>query len=416
MKDYKKVAEDVFRRRDEIIAENKLRRKRLVEIGVSAACWAAVGAVGFGIWKTNIREKNINTVDPQSSTSQGANASLNNSDPISENSVPNNSDNEFIIDGVDIRCLPRHSNVLIGYHTCIDSYDIESEGRLVGVTGVEYGHQLGAGDVMFSTGLINAMAKYGQTDEYGEIYYDVIIGYYKYSSGVEPNMELFESECEKFGKNFFIETDTDGHCYLGTHNATYDMLKNLAPNDEYGYYVYLRGDFFGDTDTSSNKRVYNHGDHTAFFELEGVDFCHPRGKITNIDADIKEPEYSPDNGTVVISQSLKKAIETYGKEDKNGVIDYRVIIEYYKDGKRIESTKELWESESAGGFHSHSSDGGAHWEHYIGSDMTVDRLESFKPNGEYGCVLYLYNAYFGYPYKYDDNIVNGLYNNGVYFE
>lgn len=418
MKDYKKVAEDVFRRRDEIIAENKLRRKRLVEICASAACWVAVAAIGFGIWKTNISGKNIGTVDPQSGTSQGANVSRVNSEPLSGNtSDTNNTFNKFLDDnGVDIRCYPRHSNVFIGYHTRIDNYDIQSEGIIDRPTGVMYGSQINAGDVLYSNELKQAMAKYGETDEYGEIYYDVIIQYYKFNSGIEPDMELFESEREKFGINFFIETDIDGHCYLGTHNATYDMLKNLAPNDEYGYYIRLRGEIY----INSNKCVYNHGDHTASFELEGADFCKLRGQITNIDADIKEPEHSPENGTAVISESLKKAVEMYGKEDKNGELYYDVVVEYYKDGKRINTTWEIHDFEEARGsklaIESHSNDFGATWEHRMHKMMTVDEIESFEPSAEYGYVLHLKNFYLGLPYDLMSNVINGLYNNGVYIE
>lgn len=425
MKDYKKVAEDVFRRRDEVIAENKIRRKRVVEICASAACWVAVAAVGFGIWKTNIHGKNIETVDSQPGTSQEANISLPNSEPLSDNTSNMNNINEFIVDGVDIRCLPRHSNVAIFHHTRIDHFDIEEipdgihtfdQGTMIEG---EWIHTAQKGTKQLSRSLREAIAEYGSTDEYGDIQYDVIIELYRGNMRVNPTMGLFESECERFGTNFYFEKDSQTKkCYLGLA-ATLETLENLTLSEDYCYIFRLRGNYLNDTDTSSNTRVYNHGDHTALFELEGADFCHPRGTVKNIDAEITEPEYSPDNGTVLFSESLKKAIEKYGKTDKNGELYYEAVFEYYKDGERIDSTKELWEEESVRGvrvsFGSKSDDWGENWVHWIWSTKTVNELENFKPTGDYGIVIYLFDPYFGYPFKYDDNIINGLYNNGVFF-
>ena len=282
MKDYKTVAEDVFRRRDEVIEENKIRRKKLAEVGISAACWAAVGAVGFGVWKTQIDGKTVNSQDILSSTEQKAPDymlgsefapadSISSSISESETSVPdkpNEADNNYDNAVIDIRCYPPiHGGI---------------NGPLVD-----------------------------------------------------------------------------------------DIMKM-------------------------------------------------RGRISNIDVEIERGEYSPKNGTVVIANSLKAAIEKYGAEDSHGELDYHVLIEYYKDGKPIEITKDLWQSEWDRriqlNFESYSSDWGATYEHHIWSFMTVNDIESFEPSEEYGYVLHLYDSYFGYPYELMDNIINGLYNNGVYIE
>ena len=281
MKDYKTVAEDVFRRRDEVVEENKIRRKKIVEVGISAACWAAVGAVGFGVWKTHVNGKIGNSGDNLISTEQRApdnmlgsefapadsiNSAISESEASVSDTKPDEADNEYIVDGVDIRCcVPIHSG--------------------------------------------------------------------------------FNGPAEN---------------------------------------------------------------HTI------------KGHISNIDVDYEEAGYSPENGTVVFANSLKKAIEIYGAEDSHGELYYHVIIEYYKDGELVEITKDLWQSEHDRGarlnFESYSSDWGATFEHHIWNNMTVSELESFEPGEEYGYVLHLYNAYFGYPYKLMDNIINGLYNNGVYIE
>lgn len=289
MKDYKTVAEDVFRRRDEVIEENKTRRKKLTEIGVSAACWAAVGAVGFGVWKTQIDRKTVNSQDVLSGTEQKAPSDSIHSDDLDEYlSHPYNSSG--------------HNN----------------DG-------------------------INSTVSESKTNKDDNNYDNVVV---------------------------------DIRCYPPIHGGIDGSLVD--------------------------------------------DIMKMRGRISNIDVEIERGEYSPENGTAVIANSLKTAVEKYGAEDSHGELDYHVLIEYYKDGKPIEITKVLWESEYDRGiqlnFESYSSDWGATYEHHIWSFMTVSDIESFKPSEEYGYVLYLYDSYFGYPYELMDNIINGLYNNGVYIE
>ncbi len=473
MKDYKNVAEDVFRRSREIIEQNKLRRKKHIEIGVSAACWAVVGAVGVGVWATS-RQNNADTVvsrgqfandgkdhsqerDTVLSSTTDAETSIsysekhepaysttaNNTDfkcnpPHSnitshtgiescstadvETSYPSTVDVKTSLPeinsdtgDIDIRCCPSHSQICITAHTRIDSFGSEGGDKYAAPEG---------GQVIFDKSLTDAMAAYGKTDEYGEIMYDVMVEHYKDGKRVNPTRELWESELERFGNSFYFETDSSDpdnvKHYTGIRSASYEMLENFAPSGDYGYVVVLRDNFFGDINTEPNERLYSHGDHTAAFELEGADFCKPRGCISNIDFEIEEVDYSPENGTVIVGESLKKAIEMYGREDKNGELDYRVLIEYYKDGKHIDTTKEVWDNEQERGarlsFETYSSEWGKNVEHRIYRFMTVDELESFEPSGEYGYVLHLYNVYLGNPYSLRDNIINGLYNNGVFID
>lgn len=421
MKDYKNVAEDVFRRSAEIIEQNKLRRKKRIEICVSAACWAAVAAVGVGVWTTSRQHD----ADMVTSELQFANDSKDQESdivissatkPIISTSYPEEGEPSTTVNGIDIRCYPVHSNVMIPSHTRIGFYGSDGVDKYAAPEG---------GQVIFDRSLKEAMAAYGKSDEYGDIVYDVMIEYCKDGKRVDPTRELWESELERFGNSYYLETDnTDPdnvRHYTGIRSASYEMLKNFTPSEDYGYFVVFRGEFFDGIDTGSNERLYSHGDHTASFELEGADFCNPpRGSISNIDVDIVEDEYSPENGTVVIAKSLKKAIETYGREDKNGELNYRVILEYYKDGERIDTTKEIWDSEQERGaelsFETYSTEWGKNVEYRIYRYMTMDEIKNFEPSGEYGYVLHLYNVYLGNPYSLRDNIINGLYNNGVYID
>lgn len=423
MKDYKDVAEDVFRRSAEIIEQNKLRKKKRIEICVSAACWAAVAAVGVGVWTTSRRHD----ADMVTSELQFANDSKNQESDtvISSATKPIMSCSSSCSEAepldiskgssIDIRCYPVHSNVMIPSHTRVGFY---------GGDGVDKYAAPEGGQVIFDRSLKEAMAAYGKSDEYGDIVYDVMIEYFKDGKRVDPTRALWESELERFGSSYYLETDnTDPdnvRHYTGIRSASYEMLENFTPSEDYGYFVVLRGDLFDGIDTGPNERLYSHGDHTASFELEGADFCNPRGSISNIDFEIEEGDYSPENGTVVIAKTLKIAMAYYGRSDKNGEIDYRVILEYYKDGERVDPTKEIWDSEQARGaelsFETYSTEWGKNVEYRIYRYMTVDEIKNFEPSGEYGYVLHLYNVYLGNPYSLKDNIINGLYNNGVYID
>ncbi len=385
MKDYKNVAEDVFRRSNEVIEENKRRRRKRMEIGVSAACWAAVGAIGFGIWRSSgLRVSDnvisagdspnnvIDHVDEFTANSQGSLVGKEPSSGLSPDYPV--LDNEYIDkDGIDIRCRP------------IIHLPMQTADRVIG------------NQVLFTGKLQEKITPEGRINE--ELF-DVVVEYYKDGERVTPSPELLHFERERTGIGFELKIDTEtGISYMRCPGITCDMLaEKLTPYEEYGCIVYLTGDFL---DQTKDK-----------FKI--------LGRISNIDVDVEEPEHSPENGTAVVSEALKKAVETYGREDKNGEIKYDVIVEYYKAGERVETTKEIYEFEQARGsklgFESHSDDFGATWTHRLHKWMNVEEIESFEPGEEYGYVLHLRNAYLGKPYELMDNIINGLYNNGVYFE
>ena len=49
MKNYKEMADSVFQRSDEIIAENKRKRKNLIGITSAISCVCLVALIGFGL-------------------------------------------------------------------------------------------------------------------------------------------------------------------------------------------------------------------------------------------------------------------------------------------------------------------------------------------------------------------------------
>lgn len=379
MKNYNEVADEVFRRSKEVEEENKLRRRRMTEIGVSAACWAAAGAVGFGIWKTNIAGKGVVTSAP----AEGAGSVIPDSAAESIDDLLSHEYNDpghIDKNGIDVRCIPT-------IHLPCQSFD--------------HYYQTEPGKVVISNAL-KEQAMIGLDDE-TERTFDVLIEYYKDGERVDPTNEFMESESARMGIGFELETDSEsGNHYIRCQNMTCDMPEEkIIPNDDYGIVVYLRSAFLNGLDTN-------------------IDLTKMRGQVTNVDAEYEEKEYSPENGTSVIGESLKAGIEKYGREDNNGEIYYQVLIEYYRDGKRIDPTRELWESERVNGRHfnfaTYSRDFGQSIENYIYTNMTLDEIENFRPGEEYGYVLHLDDAYRGYPFELHSTIINGLYNNGVYIE
>lgn len=423
MKDYKNVAADVFRRSNKVIEENKRRRKRIAEIGVSAACWAVVGAVGFGIWRSSGANISENSTSVNSAAGQFANDGKDHSgesDVILTN--PFNSGNSTAQSGyeglkpavyppadpnsVDQRCLPFiHLPMQPVDDMVVYRYDLEGEGDKA-LKGPENGQ------IIFAKALEKAMEECGEGKNYS-----VVIEFFKDGERIDPTEELWKSEGERFGSNFHYEIAGDKH-YTGIMGAAYEELKSLVPSEDYGYLIVLRGNFFGDAEPVDTEIKY----------LPSRSHCYPEenelpnnyvltGHIENINVEYDETEYAPENGAFVIGNSLKTAVDTYGSRDLNGELQYKVLIELYKDGERVETTKELYESlEHRYNLASSSEDWGAHFVHYIWAHMTVDEIESFEPSDGYGYALHLYDAYLGYPFELMSNIINGLYNNGVYIE
>ncbi len=54
MKNYKEMADSVFQRSDEIIAENKRKRKNLIGITSAISCVCLVALIGFGGVKSGL--------------------------------------------------------------------------------------------------------------------------------------------------------------------------------------------------------------------------------------------------------------------------------------------------------------------------------------------------------------------------
>lgn len=387
MKNYNEVAESVFRRSEEVIEQYKRRRKTLTKIGVSAGCIAAAGAVGFGVLRSTGRlaPSEITSDSMISPNSSGAYLSIPNESADSFENLNNteiksgsgNAANQS--NDINDPSSVRH------FLTRISGYYTEVRDRISFVPE--------NGTVVISDLLQKALNEYGSEDENGKIHYGILVEFYKDGKRIEPTMELWESERDKFGDGFGLLTNSSDWGRKIEHymhaDSTKEQIESYTADSELGVALFLYDDYFGYPNILDGG-----GTIRILGSLDGIGSIGET--INDIETDTINTDYSPENGEVIIADDLKKAIDIYGEGDENKHILYNVVIEYYKDGKHIDSSAELCETERDKNpdiYFIESID--TMWGNYhIGTCVPKDKLESFKPNGEYGCVIRLHNVYF----------------------
>lgn len=90
MKNYKEMADSVFQRSNELLAERAKRRKTVNKILCQAGCCCLVALIGFGVWKSGILDQTPLTLTGDNSSSEG-NATLIENTESSKNHSDNNS-------------------------------------------------------------------------------------------------------------------------------------------------------------------------------------------------------------------------------------------------------------------------------------------------------------------------------------
>lgn len=245
MKNYEEVAESVFKRSEEMIAQNKRRRRdRLINIVATVSCLAVAGAVGIGVWKTvgqsgaqvvsdiylpqsganaaasqfaNDEQDNINEdylivdryipsntsgVDSIGTESDAATSIESSVDTSTENSVDTSAESsaESIIFPAFEPSVNNSVSGMVGvtpdgysgpmnFSTIIEEYgtvntipdSAPENGTMVGVTP-------DSGTYVFSDALKGAMEEYGYTDENGDVLYRVAVDFYSNGETVDVNL------------------------------------------------------------------------------------------------------------------------------------------------------------------------------------------------------------------------------------
>ncbi|MBD5383397.1 MAG: hypothetical protein HDR72_00155 [Ruminococcaceae bacterium] len=108
---------------------------------------------------------------------------------------------------------------------------------------------------------------------------------------------------------------------------------------------------------------------------------------------------APQNGTLLFTDALKGAMQEYGYTDKNGDIQYRVVVNYYDNGQPVDVNSSAireteWNRLCGHGYHCEFESCGKDWgnttEHHLCMTLTRGQLESFTPCDSYGCTICLY--------------------------
>lgn len=270
MKNYKEVAESVFKRSEEIIAQNKKRRReRLMSIGATAGCLIVAGAVGIGVWK-NMGRADIpvaSDIDPnRSSTSQYVNSTTATIDNIYKSSTAsskNDTANGAVVSGkVGVTSAAESSaesapesnagtsDIIFPAHNDTDTNGLSGTPLKTATVIEEYESNVVTdyigtpenGTYRVSDDLREAMEEYGYTDGNGDIVYHVMAYYYENGTPIDVSVSaVCDGEWNRLcGHGYHCEYETCGKNWGAEHDnhfcmrLTREQIENFTPADNLG--------------------------------------------------------------------------------------------------------------------------------------------------------------------------------------
>lgn len=250
MKNYEEVTENVFRKSEEIIKQNRRRRNTIMKIGVSAGCLAIIGTVGAGAWNRGHNASPIEAVQSTESTvkqsesgstlSVVSNSSTGGKSSIAEKIPESNSAFNGPIMGPD-----SDNSIPMTFITRIDGFEVEDNERKIAPAN---------GQIHISKAVSEAMRHYGDVDENNnEIIYRVVIEYLQDQQIIPATRELYDRESarlkEQRGRGLNFETYSWD---WGAHSRntiwayfTKSEIENFTADENYGYVIELYDNYFG---------------------------------------------------------------------------------------------------------------------------------------------------------------------------
>lgn len=342
MKNYKEVADSVFKRSEEIIVQNKKRRReRLMSIGATAGCLIVAGAVGIGVWK-NMGRADIpvaSDIDPNwSSASRYVNSTTTTIDNIYDSSTAsskNDTANGAVVSGeVGVTSVAESSTENVES----DKTDIVSNASGSGEVGVTSNAESST-----KTDIVNSVSGSGEVGV---------------TSIPESSAESVESNTANSAPESSAETSDN------------DSAVNFPANNE------------PDTNALSGTPLKT---ATVIEEYE-----------SNVVTDYIG---TPENGTYRVSDDLREAMEEYGYTDGNGDIVYHVMAYYYENGTPVDVSVSAicdgeWNRLCGHGYHCEYETCGRNWgaeyDNHFCMRLTREQIENFTPAGNLGCELCLY--------------------------
>ena len=278
MKSYNEMADDVFRRRDEFMKKQKHKRKNVVT-ALSCVCLAVL--VGVGMWQSGIFLSDVQQAEDAIYPGIKDTYGPGEEEPTAnENSAYQPSGTVMLENGEELKLISSYEKA-----SASACYALPKDGT----------HH-------YSIPLNAALEEYED-----RVIYRVIVRVYEDGKMVQGK------ELQKIADMFFdwgystaleITNDNWDRAVL-TMLVKEDALKNFRADDEHGYFFFL----FEESDGAGNQNLIR---PLIISSMEGIDVAGDYGMSAN--------------GTYVVSEVLKAALEQYNNNEL-----FRVVVRVGKD-------------------------------------------------------------------------------------
>ena len=254
MKDYKEVADIVFERSKEIIADNNRRKRKIIKLGSLMTCFGAAVLICFGVFHSGMDKQIV--IAEQFAEGHGNSGEsdvvydifdADTNENFTESSVTVSEENSSYSQGESFNGSGIGNGVMIPdvdgnselpkFRTMISSYEKNSSASACYAAPEN-------GTFYFSMPLNGALDEYGDSDDAGEIIYRVAVHIFKDKQMLDPDSEAVKEEADRLfecGYTVAVEKYYDGsgkQCYFTLH-AEKKQLTDFAAAEEYGYMFYL---------------------------------------------------------------------------------------------------------------------------------------------------------------------------------
>lgn len=330
MKDYNEVAKSVFEHSKEIIIKKNKRNMRIMTaVRISGICLVLAGAVGFGTWWGSNQGNNtvFSTVDGSLPSASDKNnygetgaAEVSSNEPgysLTENELPYK---------IEPTVMVSHTHQYIRSESTVTyTFDAPPEN----------------GRVYISSELQNALETFGNSYNDGcTAQYVIRIDYYKNGEPVTVNTELFDIERERlrlFFDSYKNEYHIGNNIGMGGYSSDFgvttkyfinaelfkEQIENFPPSKDYAIALNLDDSAIVTVTVPTLEKV----PQTPQESIKGAIYGYRSGYYA-----LDTP---PENGKVIISEGLSEAME-YFRPYSEYYGRFCVVIEYYKDGRRID--------------------------------------------------------------------------------
>lgn len=252
MKDYKEVAERVFQRSEEILAENRRKKRARIKAGSLASCCCLAVLLGFTAWQSGVLPRE--SLASANQFAQDGRDHSGESDVVLDNGNSN-------LDG-DPGGYSAGPGEVSGGSDEVSEQDLESMYGFmlrpdsdVGIEMPEVTKMISSyGDSDTETsceipenGAVELSASLrGAIEEYGDsVQYRVFVELFRDGQALEMNRSLMEKETDRLAAlgyraagEIYYDHGTITDCYFTLH-ATMEQVNCFAASEEYGYMLSL---------------------------------------------------------------------------------------------------------------------------------------------------------------------------------